>query len=619
MRPRHEPDRTSHAARTLVRTVRARLRDRPHRPVSGSDGDARATIAGPGTAGGRGESLEGCPVAAETWRRLAKLTVARRFIALLILLVLPMGSQSVLDAALAPPTPAESAVRGTARIGLGVLAVGGTSAFVLGLLARDLRRRRLVSAHDGRLDPLTLEPILPGLRRTADARAYWWTWLVTAESPAVYSARTGTCFDGADDPDRPPSRVRAGLAMFHPRGELAIPAALLLVVPSLIALLAGRSPLTAALVPGVAFLALAVVRGAPWLTVAAELPLRRCHRCDQPVTRDTQRCSECGRDIDPSQLRAARPRPARRVGEVIVATIGLCWLAGVLAGGPLARALRTNPAVPSASLLADLSGAPVWDSAAFRSLVMRSPDSATNARLAELILQRRRAGVRVGAEAWTWFDAAVRDGRLATSHDQERWRDSVEPLRLVPVVLSAEAESQWGGVAVTGSPPVERGPGFASPHRLALRFVRRFDAADGRRTGLIVIGVYRPGDQPTVPRRIDGSLCLVAAGERPLRSDWLPAAERRERPWPAPPEYVMPLPPLPVSVHAAVERGDAVVLDVIRFVAPPGAGPIRVEQTAAGHRLTSPVIWQVREQIVLAPEDGPSPGVLPSLASVDEP
>lgn len=629
MRGDAELDPTTHSASALARGARSRGAAMPPGGRSG-----RATEAPAGRAGGSRrhglpeEPLDGCPVAAATWRRLAKATVARRLVTLLVLVVLPVGSQSVLDAALAPPGLTEPGWQVVLRVGIGAAAVAGTVGLVLLSLSRDLRRRHLIAEHDGRVHPRTLEVLPAGTRIAADARTYWWTWLVTAEPPAVFAARTAassvieapgrsatvTSSPGAGTSPSSPSpsssatrtaptgeRPATGTAaaLLAQRRELAVPAVLLLVVPWVVALLAGRSPISAAIIPVIAFIAFGVVRCLPWLTVAAELPLRRCHECDQPLTSSNRCCPECGTAIRPGHLRAARPRTARRAAEAVVVAIAACWLLGVLAAEPIARAIRSSAAMPSAALLADLAGAPAWDAAAFRTLVARGPDADIADRLAEILNQRRRANARVGPEAWTWFDAAVAQGRIDREHELVRWRDSVELLRVVPVELGEDVARGWGGVAVDNAPPATREATEATRTRLAVRFVRRFDAADGRRVGLIVVGV-RVGDRPVItPRSDDGRLCLVSAGERPSQATWLPDAERLERPWPAPPEYVIPLPPLPREMIAAVRDGEPVTLEVIRYVAAPGMNHVGVAWTPWGHRITGPVDWQSPERIVL--------------------
>ncbi len=556
----------------------------------------------------------GCPVTAATWRRLAKATAARRLVGLLVLLVLPAGSGAVLEPALADPVAGEPAWRAAARpvLGLGGLVVA--IVLVAGTLVRDVHRRRLVAAHDGRIDPRSLARLPDGPGADA-ARAYWWTWLVTAEPPGVFAART------ASGPGRTLAAARAAV-----REELAVPAALLLLVPAAVAVLAERSVVTTGIVPAAALATLALVRCLPWLTVSAEPPLRRCGRCDQPLVGGIDRCPECGTRHPSGELRAARPRPARRVAEGLVAVTAVCWLAGVLAGGPLTRVLRTSFAVPTAALVTDLGASARWDERTFRALITRGPNATEARDLAEGLLQRRRAGVPVGAEAWAWFEHAVSSGLVPAALESERWRDAVELRRVIVARHAPPTRATGGGVPFRGpsSPPAsdpardavpaiaaDAGPGGtpaadapgAGPW-LALRFARRMDPGDARRVGMIVTGLEVGDGPPVTPRRADGSLCLIASGERPLRARWLPRSERQERPWPAPPEYVLALPPVPPGLADRVAAGEPVTIHAIRFVTAADADAVGVTWTPFGLRLTGPVQWQDQQSITLETTTG---------------
>ncbi|MFK7960092.1 MAG: hypothetical protein AB8G96_06150 [Phycisphaerales bacterium] len=522
-------------------------------------GPTRTTEASPASLS-PGTPPAGIAVSASAWSKGRNILVARMFLAHLILVGVPLGTGVVMDIALGRPVSGEGGslvrllpfiagdIALVAARAVAWIAVLGGLAFIGGHAWREYRRSAPVAEADGLVDPVTLKPVDPDVRGGANARAYWWTWMITGESPAHFARRRTEAMAG---------RPSAGLQIVTDTVvAFAAPVLLLVGAPALVVMFIGGSMMTAGLVPAAAAVLLIAVHLLPRLAVPAEVPTGRCSGCGHHRLARSNRCPECGAELEAAHGSAGRSRRCRRTVHAsarrdnrtrrTTAGLGLiiagAWVISLFGLDPAARALRTSRAIPTSAMIADLQSGTAWDAARFSALLQRPLDAASRQRLAAALLNRRAVGAETRPAAWAWFDSQTEAGALAPATIEARWSGRIEPVSVLMGPLDRDGQSR----------------------HLGLRFLRRIEPGATDRAGFVVRSVRIDGGEPWTPTDRHGQPLMILRGRAPAAADWLSTKDRWSRPWPAPPEEIALIPlrsALPDRQVVPVE------IELVRFVA----------------------------------------------------
>lgn len=572
--------------------VRAAARSRARRRDAPVDSAANELVAAAESRSRLCAHVDELPVPSQVWWWQGSISVLVHAVLLVMLLVAPLAAgPSVGGVFEGLVVRGELILGGSERMvagrGLGLAGFLAALVIVVATVRRESSVVACLANNGGWVDPRDGRPLVPGARDARRARDYWWTWLITREPFESFDERRRA----SDRGGRP-----AALEVFWwSLTEVRVAALLLLLVPVVEAVMVGRDPIGAVLVPGAALLILCVIRVVPRLAVPPDPPRRRCRSCDQALLAGVDRCPECARSLDGDRHRPAREARARGLARsMAIMAIGLVAMASV--GGPQrAIAERVREVVPSRTLIAEVGSSVSWPSDAFDRLVARDLSVAERERLAGTLLSRRLAGAVVPLAAWEWFDRERAVGGLSADLIDRRWEDAIEIERVIVVrdgaALGRTPDAKVGSAGGTAE----------SSLRMFVRFTHRLDPAGGLRVGAGLWDIRLAGREPGremggLPmaggrRQVmdrggaGGAQRLVAAsggtvdirprplpflGRRPSACLVLPAAERTERPWPAPPQFVVEIPldpELAMALTDLIDRGRVprIELDVVRF------------------------------------------------------